>query len=136
MEKKMTRLLSTSQLQVKSGFNVSWKLFLNLCSWRWLSPSRNLVKYLIPFRLRQPNMLPAVGLINFKIFFSKILGLKAFWISGSSLFHLIMTKIKFFLTAIWLPHGHFWAIIEGAVSLNRCHSLRFTFSTRRSPGAS
>ena len=26
----------------------------------------------------------------------------------------------FFLTAIWLPHGQLWAIIEGAASLTRC----------------
>ena len=37
------------------------------------SPSRNLVKYLIPFRLWQLNMLFAVRLINFKTFFLKIL---------------------------------------------------------------
>ena len=29
------------------GFNVSWKQCLNLCSWRWLRPRRNLVKGLI-----------------------------------------------------------------------------------------
>ena len=26
----------------------------------------------------------------------------------------------FFLTAIWLPHGQLWAIIEGTASLTRC----------------
>ena len=87
-------VFSTSQPQVQSGFNVSWKLFLNLCSWRWLSPSRNLVKYLIPFRLWQPNMLFAVGLINFKIFFLKMFRLGAFSVSESSLFHSIMTDGK------------------------------------------
>ena len=87
-------IFSTSQPQVQSGFNVSWKLFLNLWLWRWLSSSRNLVKYLIPFRLWQPNMLFAVGLINFKIFFLKILRLGTFWISGSSLFHSMMTDGK------------------------------------------
>ena len=39
-------------------------------------------------------MLFAVGLINFKIFFLKILRLGAFWISGSSLFHSMMTDGK------------------------------------------
>ena len=73
---------------------VSWKLFLNLCSWRWLSLSHNLVKYLIPFMLWQPNMLFVVGLINFKILFLKILKLGGFWISGSSLFHSVMTDGK------------------------------------------
>ena len=40
-----------------------------------ISPSCNLVKYLMPFRLWQPNILFAVGLIIFKIFFLKILTL-------------------------------------------------------------
>ena len=87
-------VFSTSQPQIQSGFNASWKLFLNLCSWRWLSPSHNHLKYLIPFRLWQPDMLIAVGLINFKIFFFKILTLGAFWITGSSLFHPMMTDGK------------------------------------------
>ena len=38
--------------------------------------------------------------------------------------------LTFFLTAIWLPHGQLWAIIEGTASLTQCYSLRFTFSTR------
>ena len=87
-------VFSTSQPQVQSGFNVSWKLFLNLCSLRWLCPSRNLLKYLIPFRLWQPNTLFAAGLINYKIFFLKILRLGAFWTSWSSLFHSMMTDGK------------------------------------------
>ena len=68
----------TSQPQLQSGFSVSWKLFLNLCSWRWLSPSRYLDRYLIPFRFWQLNVLFAVGLINFKTFFLKILRLGGF----------------------------------------------------------
>ena len=77
--------------QVQSGFNVSWKLLLNLYSWRWLSPSRNLAKYSIPFRFWLQNMLFTVGLRNFKIFFLKTLRRGAFWIPGSSLFHLMLT---------------------------------------------
>ena len=30
-----------------------------------------------------------------------------------------------FLTAIWLPHGQFWAIFKGTASLTQCLSLRF-----------
>ena len=84
-------------------YNVSWKLFLNLCSWGWLAPSRNLVKYLILFRLWQSNMLFAVGLINFKTLFLKILRLGVFWISESSLFHSIMAdRRKVFLKKLCL----------------------------------
>ena len=32
-----------------------------------------------------------------------------------------------FLSAIWLPHDQLWATIEGAASLTRCSSLRFTY---------
>ena len=41
---------------------------------------------------------------------------------------------NFFITAIWLPHGHLWAAVEGAASLTRslCWILDFT---RRSPKA-
>ena len=46
---------------------------LNLCLWRWLSPSHDIIKYLIPLRFWQLNMLLKVGLINFKILFLKIL---------------------------------------------------------------
>ena len=69
-----------------------------------ISPSCNLVKYLIPFRLWQPNILFAVGLIIFKIFFLKILTLGgAFSISGSSLFHSVMTDgKKVFLKKLYL----------------------------------
>ena len=87
-------VFSMSQPQVQRGFSVSWKLFLNLCWWRWLNLGCNLVKYWIPFRLWQPNMLFAIGLINFKIFFLKILRLGAFWVSGPSLFHSVMTEEK------------------------------------------
>ena len=38
---------SISLLHSHKGFKVSWKQCLNLCSWRWLRPRRNLVKSLI-----------------------------------------------------------------------------------------
>ena len=31
-----------------------------------------------------------------------------------------LTSFFLFLTAIWLPHGQLWAIIEGTASLTRC----------------
>ena len=39
---------SISLLHSQIGFKVSWKQCLNLCSWRWLRPRRNLVNSLIP----------------------------------------------------------------------------------------
>ena len=44
---------STSLPQLHIGFSVSWKLCLNLCCRRWLSPSRIRVIYLIPIGLWQ-----------------------------------------------------------------------------------
>lgn len=41
---------STWLPQCHIGFSVSWKLCLNLCSQRWLSPSRIHIIYLIPYR--------------------------------------------------------------------------------------
>ena len=43
----------TSLPQLNIGFSVSWKLYLNLCSRRLLSPSRIRVMYLIPIELWQ-----------------------------------------------------------------------------------
>ena len=96
-------VFSTLQPRVQSRFNVSWKLFLNLCSWRWLSPSLRLIKYLIPFRFCKLNMFFGVGLLNFKILFLKILRLGAFWISGSSFipFHDNWRKKSIFEEAVF-----------------------------------
>ena len=70
------RVFSMSQPQLQNGFDVFWKLFLNLCLWRWLSPSRNLVKYLMPFRFWQLNVacgrsytLKARSILNFTVQF-------------------------------------------------------------------
>ena len=50
MEEKTSRGLNT-WTQLHKGFNVSWKLCLNLCSLRWLRPSLSLVISLIPLGL-------------------------------------------------------------------------------------
>ena len=44
---------STSFPQLHSGFNVSWKPYLNLCSLKWLKPSLSLVIRQIPLGLWQ-----------------------------------------------------------------------------------
>ena len=93
VEEKVTCIFNVAAIST-NGFNVSWKLFLNLCSWRLLSPSRNFVRYSIRFRLWQLYMLFVVGVRKCKIFLWIISTLGAFWISGSSLFHLMMTGGK------------------------------------------
>ena len=77
---------SISKPQLQNGFKESWKLCLNLCSRKWLKPSRSLVINLIPLGLWQLKRLLADGLINFRIIFLKILKLLEFLMLWSSLF--------------------------------------------------
>ena len=61
------------------GFKVPWKQCLNLCSWRWLRPRRNLVKSLIPRRLWISKILLAQDRMKFRSFF--FLSIEACWVS-------------------------------------------------------
>ena len=63
--------VSVSLPQPHNGFRVSWKLGLNLWSWRLLRPSRNLVRSLIPCGLWILKMRFAQGRIKFRKFFLK-----------------------------------------------------------------
>ena len=83
---------SISKPQLQNGFKESWKLCLNLCSRKWLKPSRSLVINLIPLGLWQLKRLLADGLINFRILFLKTLKLLEFLTLWSSLFHSIIGK--------------------------------------------
>ena len=95
-----------SQAYLQSIFNVSWKLFLNLCSSMWLSLYRNILRYLIFLRLWQLNMKFALGLVNFTLFFLKVLRLTAFWVLGSNLFRSMITDGKSLLKEPYLTlHG-------------------------------
>ena len=85
---------SISKPQLQNGFKESWKLCLNLCSRKWLKPSRSLVINLIPLGLWQLKTLLADGLINFRILFLKILKLLESLILWSSLFHSIIVDRK------------------------------------------
>ena len=78
---------SISKPQLQNGFKESWKLCLNLCSRKWLKPSRSLVINLIPLGLWQLKRLLADGLINFSTLFLEILKLLEFLMLSSSLFH-------------------------------------------------
>ena len=85
---------STSKPQLQDRFKESWKLCLNLCSRKWLKPSRSLVINLIPLGLWQLKRLLADGLINFRILFLKILKLLEILMLWSSLFHSIIVDWK------------------------------------------
>ena len=64
---------SASLPQLLIGFSVSWKLCLNLCSRRWLSPSRIRVIYLIPIGLWQSKNELEEGRLNFSMLHLKTL---------------------------------------------------------------
>ena len=64
--------------QMHIGLRVSWKLFLNLCSQRWLRPTLNLVNHWICLGLWQLSTLFWNDHANFKMLFLKILGLSDF----------------------------------------------------------
>ena len=64
---------STSLPQLHIEFGVSWKLCLNLCSRRWLSPSWIRVIYLILIELWQSKTQLAEGRMNFSMLLLKTL---------------------------------------------------------------
>ena len=80
----------TSFLQLQSGLSISWKLCLNLCSGRRLSPSCSLVSSFTPIGLWQPKILFAVGLMNLRIFDLKMLSVSELRMWESNLFHSII----------------------------------------------
>ena len=58
---------SASIEQGHNGFNASWKLFLDLCSLKWLKPTRRRVNNLKPETSLLPKVLLAVGRIKYFI---------------------------------------------------------------------
>ena len=86
--------VSISDPQAQIGFNVSWKLCLNMCLRRWLRPSLILERYLIALGLWQLKILFGFGRINFKILDLNKLRLFWFRMSEPSLFHSAITDGK------------------------------------------
>ena len=69
------------------GLRQSWKLCLNLCSWKWLKPRHNLFISLIPIGLWQLQMLFGLGNMNFKTLLLKKATLSELRMSVSRLFY-------------------------------------------------
>ena len=65
--------VSMSWPQMQIGLSEFRRPCLNLCSWRWLRPSLNLVSYLTLFGLWQLKTLLPYERTNFKSLFLKIL---------------------------------------------------------------
>ena len=68
---KKWQVSSASRERGYNGFNVSWKLCLNLCSLRWLKPTRRRVNNFKPERLI-PKLLFAVSGIKSKSVLRKL----------------------------------------------------------------
>ena len=78
---------SESLPQSHNGFRVSWKQCLNLWPRRWLKPSCNLIRSLIPYGLWISKILFTQGRIKFSRFFLNIERFPEFLILQSKLFH-------------------------------------------------
>ena len=85
---------SISKPQPQIGLKQSWKLCLNLCSVKWLIPTRSRVISLIPLWLLQLKTLLGEGLINFRILLLKSSKLFEFRRVGSKLFHSMIVEWK------------------------------------------
>ena len=75
-----------SRLQEHSGLIASWKLCLNLCSLRWLKPTRSLVSSFIPYMSTTLNTLFGIVLINLSKDIWNILYLKIYYMTRSYVF--------------------------------------------------
>ena len=80
--------------QLYKGLIVSWKLFLNLCSLKWLNPSLNLVINLSPLGLWQLWTEFGDGRINLRMLVLKSNKLSAFLRPGSNLFYSMIVDGK------------------------------------------
>ena len=99
----------TSLPHSHKGFKVSWKQCLNLCSWRWLRPSRNLVKSLFPRGLWISKAYLAKDRIEIRNLFLKLLKLVEFLMLRSSLF--LSDKAKGKKKSFW--NNHVLLLLEG-----------------------
>ena len=78
------------------GLKVFWTQCLNLCSWRWLRPRRNLVMNVIPRGLWISKILLAQGCMKFRSFLLKAFSLADFPMLRSSLFHSVIAIISYY----------------------------------------
>ena len=92
--RKKREVDSISRLQKHSGLIVSWKLWLNLWSLRWLKPTRSLVSSFIPYMPPTLNTLFKIFLLNLSKDFLNILYDSELRVSKLNLFHSLIVKGK------------------------------------------
>ena len=87
-------VVSIPLMLLHSGSIESWKLCLNLCSFRWVNPVLNLLRYLIPRGLWMLQMPFCMGLIKLKMHFLKTSNESEWLMQQSNLFHSIIAEGK------------------------------------------
>ena len=107
---------STSFPQLHSGFNISWKPCLNLCSLKWLKPSLSLVIRQIPLGLWQLDF--GDGRMNLRILLLKTKKLSDFLRWGSRLFHSIIPdgKKEFLKKLCLCSQGEYYTYFELSIT--------------------
>ena len=100
---------SLSFLQQHKGYTESWKLRLNLCSFKWLKPILRRLRSFSPNGLFMLKTLLEFGLMKFNNCILKISKEAELRISRSSLFHSLITDEK---------KNNFWR--EVMSNLKRC----------------
>ena len=94
--------------QVHKGSKESWKLCLNLCSFRWLKPILRCVKSFSPNGLFMLNASLEFGLMKFNKCFLKTSKEAELRISRSSFFHSLTTDGKKEFLKKLLCYMSFW----------------------------
>ena len=93
---------SVSIPQLQRGSTTSWKLCLNLCSFKCLKPSFNLGRYFLPTELWILKILFGFGLMNSGRHFLNNIKIPEFLIKESNLFHSnTADRKKVFLKYSW-----------------------------------
>ena len=92
--KKKWHVSSASREQRHNGFNVSWKLCLNLCSLRWLKPTRRRVNNFKRETSLVPKVLFPINWIKSKSVLQNNECEGAWQIHVSSLFHFLIVLGK------------------------------------------
>ena len=111
-----------SREQENNGFNVPWKLCLNLCSLRWLKPTRRRVNNFKPETSLVPKVLFAVGRIKSKSALRNTEYEGAWQIEVSSLFHSLIVWGKkritksFCYILFWNIYVYYNAYLVGKIN--------------------
>ena len=93
-EKKLVKAIIW-QPHLQKRTIISYKRYLNLCSWKWLWPSSNLLLSRTPLRLLPLwNAHLLTGVINFKMHFFENTEVTSISNSMSNLFHSVMVDGK------------------------------------------